>query len=92
MKPIEIRETSNGKYTVHVDGPTARAYGAKRRKKPLDGHVRQDGAMLAIDDQQPALECEWDRAVSLAHQIGRYMMGFGDLVFAYTTYPAGKEG
>lgn len=90
MKPIEIRACVGG-FTVHVDGATARAYGAKKRKKPVDGNVcaHPDGSLQIVPGLNPAKVFDRDGAASIAHQIGRYMLGFGDLVFAYTDAPAG---
>ncbi len=89
-KPIQIRAHAQG-YTVHVDGAAAQRYGAKKRKKPIDGnvHIAKGGVGVSIVRGLEATPVEMDTAKTLAHQIGRYMLGFGDLVFAYTDAPEG---
>lgn len=89
MKPIEIVSVGNG-YTVHVHGDLARAYGARKRRKPYDGAVTRipSGGLDIVAGAEPAV-VDAEQAKSLAHLIGRCKLGFGDLVFAYTSAPAG---
>lgn len=90
MKPIEIRAADGG-YTVHVDSNAAKAYGARsKRGKVCHGAVTRlaSGGLDIVADATPAIVSA-DEAKSLAHLIGRYKLGFGDMVFAYTAAPHG---
>jgi hypothetical protein len=89
-KPITIVAVEGG-FTVSVSAERAKAYGAKRRKRPVNGNVAvgSDGAGLQIVPGLEPLIYDREGALSVAHQIGRYLLGFGDLVFAYTDAPKG---
>lgn len=87
-KPIEILELSTGKYAVRVDETLARAFGAKGRKLPHGNVFRGSDGKLDIGGKAPE-GFSLEDAKSVAHRIGRYKLGFGDLVFAYTSAPEG---
>lgn len=90
MKPITISEVQGG-YAINVNWQVAQAYGCKKRKLPVNGNVckHRDGVGLDIVPGRVPEPFDLETAKSLAHQIGRYMLGFGDLVFAYTDAPEG---
>lgn len=88
-KPITIRAVDGG-YTVEVSDVRSRAFGAKKRKVQPDGFVSRnaEGAVV-IGRLQAPVTLSAEDAKSIAHTVGRYMLGFGDLVFAYTDAPSG---
>ena len=103
-KPIIIQATDWAQpgpspeplYTVQVDHKQASAFGARKRKGgPVDGYAFRT-SKGQIDFHPEATPVGWtkDEAMHIAHSVGRYMMGFGDLVFAYTSAPEGffEEG
>lgn len=91
MKPIEIVACDGG-YSVRVNAGAAINYGY-RGKKQVSGTVTRmpNGKLDIVWGAEPAI-VDAERAKSLAHTIGRYKLGFGDLVFAYTDAPAGFFG
>lgn len=88
MKPI-ILEQHGRKWHVLLDVDAARAYGAK--EKSLRGYPA--GAIVPVTREGKAVDLTVggapsaftkDEAKHIAHMIGRYKLGFGDMVFAYT--------
>lgn len=89
MMPITITALESGLFSVACDATAARAFGA--RKKTLASGVVVKLASGKLDFVADGTPHAFDResALSIAHTIGRYKYGFGDLVFAYTSAPEG---
>jgi len=92
-KPL-ILERHGRKWRLFIDVPAARAYGAKAKafgrgpgKIPGDlaWVVKLPGGLDFSDNPSvPPYDFPTkDEASSVAHQIGRYKLGFGDTLFAY---------
>jgi hypothetical protein len=87
LKPITIERHPEG-YAVFVDARASEQYGAR---KPRGKKARPDGVVvrgpkgleLKADTADPSFFTAAE-AKSVAHYIGRYMLGFGDMVYAYT--------
>lgn len=92
-KPLSIAAVDGG-FTLHFDTEIAKRYGMRQAPKNMAqaGCVRvlPDGTLtLRAVVAPPFVFATHEDAVSTAHTIGRYKMGFGDLVFAYCDYAAG---
>jgi hypothetical protein len=88
-KPITIHAVTGG-FTVEVSDTRSKAYGAKSRKVRPDGFLcREASGQLSIGRLRAPTVFDREQAVSLAHQVGRYTLGFGDFVAAYTDAPEG---
>jgi hypothetical protein len=88
-KPIIITAFDDG-YCIRVDADAAKRYGAKKRKSVVSGWVVRRGLDNRLDIisecSEPAVFTA-DDAKHVAHYIGRYLMGFGDMTFAYADAP-----
>jgi hypothetical protein len=92
-KPILVQRVGS-KWEIFVDVSSALAYGAKTPRikklaKKTSGMVAvsrgADGMLDLVPDGKPA-HFTRDEADGLAHKIGNYMLGLGDMVYAYTKY------
>lgn len=96
MKPIVLQKVG-AKWEVYLNMPAALAYGAKGKRMDMYPHdamvpVVQAGVGKGLDlvpGGKPAKSTK-EKASHLAHHIGRYMLGFGDMVFAYTEERRGE--
>lgn len=87
MKAIEIRQEGSDTYSVWI---TEHGSALRRKKKPLPaGPVCRRGRELSFEPDGEPGQFSKDEAAHIAHKIGRYMLGLGDLVFSYTAAPTG---
>lgn len=81
-KPIQIRRFGDRKYEVLVNGYAV--------GKGTDGKLTFNRAAIGRPATPPPSHPETFRsgadAEVIAHQIGRYMMGLGDMVYAYAEH------
>lgn len=90
MKPIIIERTEQGHMVLLRGVEVLRAYGVgvKQAGRYGDTVVIRDPSSGGLDlksrkNAVPVAFFSEDDAMHLAHKIGRYKLGFGDLVFAY---------
>jgi len=95
LKPLVVRKVGS-RWEVYLNMPGALAYGAKGPRMKMYPHgamvpvardVRPDAPKgVDLTPGGPPAKFKKGDADHLAHMIGRYMLGFGDLVSAYTSY------
>jgi hypothetical protein len=97
-KPIVLKQVGS-KWEVFLDTGAARRFGARKagmKGLPLDARVplvrREIDRSLEFRQGGTPERFSKSDAEGLAHQIGRYKLGFGDLVYTYVQEERGSSG
>ena len=95
MKPLKISKVAGGYHVFLNDVPLVQADSGKgvtldRARAGLSTTGFKGGWKPPVNTE-PLLIKKKEDAIGLAHQVGRYMLNMGDMVFAYTELE-GVEG